>query len=400
MTYADVLDWLYAQLPMFQRTGPVRYRIDLAKTHALCAALGNPQDGLEVIHIAGTNGKGSVSHAVAAALQARGLKVGLYTSPHLEDPRERVRIGGEWIPEADFIAFVADHMAVWEELQPSFFELMFTMALTAFQAHQVDVAVLETGMGGRLDSTNIFPAPRVTAITSIGMDHQQFLGHDLRSIAGEKAGILKEGVPCVLGILPPEARSVVLEQSMRLGVEVHDGLPDAHAVSGPEWLARNRAVARRILQLIPGDSDRDEEVLMAGPAAWGLRGRWHVWDADCLLDCAHNVEGLTATGKALKALGRPLRLVYAAVADKDVAEALSCLPDTVANHWCAADVPRAMPVDVLERLAQSAGRTGSSHASVKDAVQTARSARKDEELVVVLGSVFTVGEALTALEMD
>lgn len=147
MTYADVLDWLYAQLPMFQRTGPVRYRIDLAKTHALCAALGNPQDGLEVVHIAGTNGKGSVSHAVAAALQARGLKVGLYTSPHLEDPRERIRIGGEWIPEADFIAFVADHMAVWEELQPSFFELMFTMALTAFQAHQVDVVVLETGMG-------------------------------------------------------------------------------------------------------------------------------------------------------------------------------------------------------------------------------------------------------------
>ena len=398
MTYADVLDWLYAQLPMFQRTGPVRYRIDLAKTHALCAALGNPQDGLEVVHIAGTNGKGSVSHAVAAALQARGLKVGLYTSPHLEDPRERIRIGGEWIPEADFIAFVADHMAVWEELQPSFFELMFTMALTAFQAHQVDVVVLETGMGGRLDSTNIFPAPRVTAITSIGMDHQQFLGHDLRSIAGEKAGILKEGVPCVLGILPPEARSVVLEQSMRLGVEVHDGLPDAHAVSGPEWLARNRAVARRILQLIPGDSDRDEEVLMAGPATWGLRGRWHVWDADCLLDCAHNVEGLTATGKALKALGRPLRLVYAAVADKDVAEALSCLPDTVANHWCAADVPRAMPVDELERLARSAGRTGSSHASVKDAVKAARNARKDEELVVVLGSVFTVGEALTALQ--
>jgi len=238
----------------------------------------------------------------------------------------------------------------------------------------------------------------VTAITSIGMDHQQFLGHDLRSIAGEKAGILKEGVPCVLGILPPEARSVVLEQSMRLGVEVHDGLPGADALSGPQWLDRNRAVARRILQLIPGDSERDEEILTAGPAAWGLRGRWHFWDADCLLDCAHNVEGLKATGKALHALGRPLRLVYAAVADKDVAEALSCLPDTVANHWCAANVPRAMPVEELERLAQSAGRIGTSHASIKDAVKAARSARKDEELVVVLGSVFTVGEALTALE--
>ena len=263
MEYAEVLDWLYAQLPMFQRTGPVRYRIDLEKTHALCAALGHPERGLNVVHIAGTNGKGSVSHAVSAALQARGHTVGLYTSPHLEDPRERIRINGEWISREAFVAFVVDHMAVWEELQPSFFELMFTMALSAFQSAGVDRVVLETGMGGRLDSTNIFPAPLVTAITSIGLDHQQFLGPDLRSIAGEKAGILKEGVPCVLGILPPEARSVVLERSMRLGVEVHDGLTDPAETAGPEWLARNRAVARRILHLLPGDAAVDEEALRA-----------------------------------------------------------------------------------------------------------------------------------------
>lgn len=402
MEYAEVLDWLYAQLPMFQRTGPVRYRIDLEKTHALCAALGHPERGLQVVHIAGTNGKGSVSHAVAAALQARGQKVGLYTSPHLEDPRERIRIDGEWISEAAFSAFVVDHMAIWEDLQPSFFEVMFTMALVAFQSEGVDVVVLETGMGGRLDSTNIFPAPLVTAITSIGLDHQQFLGPDIRSIAGEKAGILKEGVSCVLGILPPAARSVVLEASMRLGVEVYDGLVDGESAStsttGPEWLARNRAVARRILALIPGRNGTDEAVLMAGPATWGLRGRWQFWDDNCLLDCAHNVEGLTATGKALEALNRPLRLVYAAVADKDVLEALSCLPPTVYNHWCAADVPRAMEVQALARLAQNAGRQGTAHGSVAEAVLAARQERTADELVVVLGSVFTVGEALTALE--
>ena len=400
MEYPEVLDWLYAQLPMFQRTGPVRYRIDLEKTHALCAALGHPEHGLNVIHIAGTNGKGSVSHAVATALQARGHTVGLYTSPHLKDPRERIRINGAWIPQEAFVAFVVDHMDVWEELQPSFFELMFTMALSAFQSAGVDRVVLETGMGGRLDSTNIFPAPLVTAITSIGLDHQQFLGPDLRSIAGEKAGILKEGVPCVLGILPPEARSVVLERSMRLGVEVHDGLPDPAETAGPEWLARNRTVARQILRLLPGDAAADEAVLRAGPAAWGLRGRWQFWDEDCLLDCAHNVEGLTAAGKALEALGRPVRLVYAAVADKDVAEALSCLPETVHNHWCAAEVPRAMPVEELAALASSAGRTGSVHDSVANAVAAARNVRAGQELVVVLGSVFTVGEALTALEAD
>lgn len=398
MTYPQTLEWLYAQLPMFQRTGPVRYRLDLSKTLGLCNALGHPEKGLQVIHIAGTNGKGSVSHAVAAALQARGLKVGLSTSPHLEDPRERIRVNGTCISESDFVAFVADNMEVWRTWEPSFFEVMFTMGLDAFRKAEVDVAVLETGMGGRLDSSNIFPAPLVTAITSIGMDHQQFLGNDLRSIAREKAGILKEGAPCVLGILPPEARSVVLEQSLRLGVEVHDGLPDPERMKGPEWLSRNRAVARRILHLLPGQAATDEKILMAGPVAWGLRGRWQFWDEDCLLDCAHNVEGITAAGKALEALGRPVRLVYAAVADKDVVEALSCLPETAHNHWCAAEVPRAMPVEELAALASSAGRTGSIHQSVADALAAARSSRTGQELVVVLGSVFTVGEALTALQ--
>lgn len=397
MTYEAVLDWLYHQLPMFQRTGPVRYRIDLAKTHALCAALGHPEAGLEVVHIAGTNGKGSVSHAVATALTARGLKVGLYTSPHLEDPRERIKVDGAMISKEAFMAFVQHHKEIWDELEPSFFELMFCMALDHFRRSSVDVTVLETGMGGRLDSTNIFPAPLVTAITSIGLDHQQFLGDDIRSIAGEKAGIMKEGVPCVLGILPPEARSVILERSMRLGVEVHDGLPGAQESRDPEWLGRNRAVARRILSLIPGDASRDEDVLTAGPVAWGLRGRWQWWSPELLLDSAHNIEGLTATGKALEGLDRPLRIVYATVADKDVEGALSSLPEAVAHHWCAADIPRAMGVDELARRAAAQGRKGTLHDSVASALQAALSDRKDGELVVVLGSVFTIGEALTAL---
>ncbi len=397
MEYDEVLDWLYQQLPMFQRTGPVRYRIDLAKTYALCEALGHPDRGLNVIHIAGTNGKGSVSHSVAAALTHRGQKVGLYTSPHLMDPRERIRIDGHMISKSEFTAFVQDHKAIWEAHIPSFFELMFTMALCHFSSNQVDVAVLETGMGGRLDSTNIFPAPLVTAITSIGLDHQQFLGPDLRSIAGEKAGILKEGVPCVLGVLPPEARSVVLERSMRLGVEVYDGLPDPAASAGPEWLQRNGAVARRILALL-GSQDTDEAVLRGGPAAWGLRGRWQQWSDGLILDCAHNVEGLTATGKALAALNRPLRIVYATVADKDVPEALHCLPAAVQHYWCAADVPRALSAEGLRDQAALAGRKGVLCDSVEAALLQALKDSQAGELVAVLGSVFTVGEALFALE--
>ncbi len=401
-TYAETLDWLYAQLPMFQRTGPVRYRIDLSKTRDLCAALGHPEQGLSVVHIAGTNGKGSVSHAVAAALSARGLRTGLYTSPHLEDPRERIRINGALISKEAFTSFVDAHRDIWDALTPSFFELMFCMALDHFKAQEVDVAVLETGMGGRLDSTNIFPSPLVTAITSIGLDHQQFLGDDLRSIAGEKAGILKEGVPCVLGVLPPEARSVVLEQSMRLGVEVHDGLLDERGGAEPKWLRRNRAVARRVLSLVALGADganvSDEAVLMGGPSSWGLRGRWHWWSKDVLLDCAHNAEGLTATGEALAELGRPIHLVYATVADKDVAVALTCLPEAASHHWCAAEIPRAMPAGELAAKAAATGRQGTVHSSVASAVNAAMAAAQaNGELTVVLGSVFTVGAALTAL---
>lgn len=295
------------------------------------------------------------------------------------------------------MAFVRDHEALWKELKPSFFELIFGMALVHFRDARVDTVVLETGMGGRLDSTNIFAAPLVTAITSIGLDHQQFLGDDLRSIAGEKAGILKEGVPCVLGVLPPEARSVVLERSLRLGAEVYDGLPDPAPQDGPAWLSRNRGVARRILALL-GSAPSDEAVLESGPAGWGLEGRWQRWGNDLILDCAHNAEGLTATGQALSALERPLRVVYAAVADKDIEGALACLPPAGAHHWCAADVPRAMPVGELQQRAQQQGRLGKAHESVAEAVRGAMAERTGNELIAVLGSVFTVGEALAYLK--
>ena len=383
---------------MFQRSGPAEYKVDLSNTLALCEALGNPEAELEVIHIAGTNGKGSVSHAVAAALQARGLRVGLYTSPHLFDPRERIRVNGELISESDFTGFVSGHLDLWSRLQPSFFELMFAMALVSFRNAEVDVVVLETGMGGRLDSTNIFARPLATAITSIGLDHQQFLGDSIRAIAGEKAGILKEGVPCVLGMLPPEARSVVLERSLRLSVEVHDGLPGDDPADEPTWLSRNRAVARRILALIDGDRSTDEGVLSAGPSAWGLLGRWQWWGPDVLLDCAHNTEGLTETGRALRALNRPLKLVFGTVKDKDVEGALVCLPQAQSHHWCAAGIPRAMPVEELAFRASGLGRAGVAYSNVTEALKGAMGLRTGSELVVVLGSVFTVGEALQALK--
>ena len=224
MTYLEATDWLFQQLPMFQRQGPAAYKANLDGTKYVLEKMGRPDLHLEgVIHVAGTNGKGSVCAAVSNALVETGFRVGLFTSPHLDDFRERMQVCGEMPPEswvAERVNRFREELPTWS-YQPSFFEWTFGLALLWFVEEQVDVVVLETGMGGRLDSTNIFPTPLVTAVTNIGWDHQQFLGNDIRSIAAEKAGILKDGVPVVLGRMRPEAQSVILAAALRSGSEVY-----------------------------------------------------------------------------------------------------------------------------------------------------------------------------------
>ena len=398
-TYEETLAWLYDQLPMFQRDGPAKYRIDLSRTHALCDALGHPELKFPSIHVAGTNGKGSVCHGVAAALTAGGLKVGLHTSPHLWDPRERIRIDGKMISRARLIDFVAQHRDLWAELQPSFFELMFGLAMVTFAEEGVDVAVVETGMGGRLDSTSVV-RPLVTSITSIGLDHTQFLGPDLRSIAAEKAGILKEGVPCVLGLMPPEARSVILQHSLRLGVEIYDADREPIRESEARWLALGRGLARKIISMLPTlqfDRDAASKMLDGLPKDWGLRGRWEWVGEHALVDCAHNVEGLRATMNKLNDIDRPLRILFASVSDKDLSLVWPLLPLAANYHFCAADMPRALDPFDLAALAQTKGLKGQAHGNVSEAVDAALKAQTGDELLVVLGSIFIAGPALEAL---
>ena len=422
MNYDETIAWLYEQLPMFQRKGPAQYRIDLSRTVSLCKALGHPERQFPCIHVAGTNGKGSVCHAVSAALRAgaqSGLKVGLHTSPHLWDPRERIRIDGRMISEARLVNFVAEHQKLWAELKPSFFELMFALAMVVFSEEQVDVAVIETGMGGRLDSTNVV-RPVVTAITSIGLDHEQFLGPDLRSIAAEKAGILKDGVPCVVGIMPPEARSVILNHSLHCGVEIHDPVAANPSESEPQWIAQTRGISLKILELLGEETrvlsgfdfkvSRARAVLDGTPSDWGLRGRWEwVGPPDssaqpwALVDCAHNADGLRASLLKLGELGRPLRIVFASVADKNLTAALELLPTQAQYHFCAADLPRALDPSRLAAQASTHGLTGTAHpatlkkSSVESAVESALNTRTGDELLVVLGSIFIAGPALEAL---
>jgi dihydrofolate synthase/folylpolyglutamate synthase len=270
-----------------------------------------------------------------------------------------------------------------------------------------------------LDSTNVV-RPVVTAITSIGLDHEQFLGSDLRSIAAEKAGILKDGVPCVVGIMPPEARSVILAHSLRCGAEIHDPVSASPSDSEPQWIAQTRGISLKILELLSEETrllsgldfkaSRARAVLAGTPSDWGLRGRWEwVGPPDtaaqpwALVDCAHNADGLRASLQKLRELGRPLRIVFASVVDKNLTAALELLPAEAQYHFCAADLPRALDPSRLAAQASTYGLAGTAHpptlkkTSVESAVESALNARTGDELLVVLGSIFIAGPALEAL---
>lgn len=408
MTYSEAVQWLYGQLPIFQRQGAAAYKADLSGTWNVLEALGRPDLDLgHVIHVAGTNGKGSVCTALSNALRAQGRKVALFTSPHLTDFRERMRVNGEMPPEEWVVQFVERYRPALEsaQLQPSFFEWTFGMALTWFAEEEVDAVVLETGMGGRLDSTNVFPEPLVTVITNIGLDHQQFLGPDIRSIAREKAGIIKDGAPLVMGRMRPEAQSVLLETANRCGAEVHYAgvaTSDADSEQGPHW-PENRATAHKVLEVLATTPfGRDLNV----PAVYeltkaGHAGRWQ-WlpaldnGARLLLDCAHNIDGLSKTLKAVEnQVFDKLWIVFGAVNDKDLEGALEMMPEGAQYTFCAAQIPRALPSADLAQRSEAFGLEGTAYDTVAQAMDEVAKRALSNDLVVALGSVFIAGEVLT-----
>ena len=405
MTYAEATAWLFQQLPMFQRQGAAAYKADLSGTYRVLDVLGRPDLRLNhVIHVAGTNGKGSVCTAIANALQAQGKRVGLFTSPHLEDFRERMRINGA-VPEGQWVVEFIQRMRPEVEsagFVPSFFEWTFGMALVWFAEQEVDVVVLETGMGGRLDSTNVFPQPLLTVITNIGLDHQTFLGEDIRSIAREKAGIIKDGVPLIMGRMRPEAQSVLLETANRFGAEVHyAGVASGDVEGGPHW-PENRATAHKALEVLNASPfGRDWEVPpLEAITKSGHAGRWQ-WlrpapsGARILLDCAHNLDGLHRTLGAIEALEcDQLRVVFGAVNDKDVKGALTAMPSEGAYYFCAAQIPRALPSATLADHAADVGLNGQAYGTVEAALEAALADAQPNDLVAVFGSVFIAGEVL------
>jgi dihydrofolate synthase/folylpolyglutamate synthase len=426
MTYAETLNYLYEQLPMFSRIGPAAYKKDLTNTLKLCETLDNPQKKFKTVHIAGTNGKGSISHILAAILQTGGYKTGLYTSPHLKDFRERIRLNGEMCSENFVVDFTRKIEPQIEKLQPSFFEITVAMAFEYFAQQHVDIAVIETGLGGRLDSTNIV-TPELSVITNIGLDHMDMLGDTLEKIAFEKAGIIKYNIPVVIGETLPETRPVfekVAREKIAPLIFAQEHLYVA------DWAFENQYLNIEVAQI---KTDKRETYTLDLPGIYqtkniitaleavhqlqlkewkitephihaalkkvkhltGLRGRWEkIRDKPTvIIDVAHNVDGMRQVAEQLELITyRELHILLGMVKDKDVGKVLSFLPKTANYYFTKAQIPRALNENDLAAAAKILHLEGKIFPEVNAALNDALTHAREDDLILVCGSVFLAGE--------
>jgi len=431
MNYQQTLDYLYSQLPMFQRVGAAAYKADLNNTIALCSLLGNPENKFRSIHIAGTNGKGSTSHMLASILQEAGLKVGLYTSPHLKDFRERIKINGQMIPEKNVVEFVERHKSEFEKIQLSFFEMTVGLAFDYFATEKVDIAVIEVGLGGRLDSTNVI-TPLVSVITNISFDHTALLGNTLELIAGEKAGIIKKNIPVVIGETTPETKKVfrakASEQQAEIvfAEEVYNAENVRQVNNNGLYLQltmqkQEQTVYDDLLSELPGlyqqkniatvlatvdELNRQNFALTENVVRSGIRhvirntgllGRWQVLAHDPLTiaDTGHNEAGIKEVLKQISLTPHDqLHVVLGMVNDKDISTILKMLPTAARYYFCRAGIPRALDAAELAAQAEASGLKGTVHDSVQAALAAARRSAAANDLVFVGGSTFTVAEVV------
>ncbi|MDP1726630.1 MAG: folylpolyglutamate synthase/dihydrofolate synthase family protein [Bacteroidota bacterium] len=428
MNYSETLSYLFDRLPMFTRVGSSAFKKDLTNTLALCKALGEPQKQFKSIHIAGTNGKGSCSHMLASILQEAGYKTGLYTSPHLKDFRERIRINGKMIEEQTVVDFVSKHKALFEEIEPSFFEWTVALCFDTFAKQKIDIAIIETGLGGRLDSTNVI-IPILSIITNIGWDHMDMLGDSLTKIAQEKAGIIKPKVPAVIGEYHNETypvfKAVANENDSPLllsnqWIEVNhfkstlsQSVFDIHFEYGETWknlssdltgLYQQKNIATvlcSVLQLQKQGFKINENDIRHGLFSVqknsGLTGRWHILDQHPLIVCdtGHNVNGMEWVVKQI-ALQKfvQLHMVIGMVKDKEINKILALLPRDAAYYFCKADIPRGLDEKELQAQGIAFQLKGKTYPSVADAFMAARKAANKEDMIFIGGSTFVVAEVV------
>jgi len=431
MNYQQTLTYLFEQLPMFHRIGAAAYKADLNNTIALCKMLGNPEKEFKSIHIAGTNGKGSVSHFLASVLHETGLKTGLFTSPHLKDFRERIKINGKMISKKEVTTFVEHHKSDFDSIKPSFFEWTFALAAWYFAKEKVDIAVMETGMGGRLDSTNVI-TPDISIITNIGLDHTQFLGNTPAEIAGEKAGIIKTGIPVVIGETHPETLPVFTDYAQKLQTSITFAdstivLKQSHVtthlppmlaadyqsqstkqnysltspLSGKYQLKNLATVICTIEKLRENGYEIKDKSIHSGIRKviknTGLMGRWQTISENPLTiaDIGHNPDGIREVLEQIELTPHEkLHFVIGVVNDKDVRKMLSKLPTDATYYFCKADIPRGLDAGELAELAKGFSLKGAAYPSVKEALDTARRSAGKNDLVMVGGSAFVVAEVV------
>lgn len=417
MTYQQTLEWLFSQLPVFQRVGKSAYKANLDNTYALMEVLGQPHKAFKSVHIAGTNGKGSTAHMLASVYQEAGFKTGLYTSPHLRDFRERIRINGEMISEEEVVAFVASHREDFQDIKPSFFEMTVGMAFAYFAQEEVDIAVIETGLGGRLDSTNII-LPELSVITNIAKDHMQFLGNTLEAIAGEKAGIIKNGVSVVIGEHQPKTDKVFIEKAKDETTSIFFAQDEYSAkwengvlliyhheeclmtldfpLKG-HYQLKNVATAVCAAQQLGLPLESIKKGLQNVVINTSLAGRWQQLSEQppVICDTAHNYEGLQQVMLQLAEMTyQQLHFVLSVVDDKELDHILELFPKDARYYFCKANIPRGLAVEVLSEQAHESGLQGQSYQSVNEAYMAAVRNCQEGDLVFIGGSTFTVAEVV------
>ena len=431
MSYKEAIEYMNSKLPMFHRVGAAAYKANLDNTLALCSVLGNPQKSFRCIHIAGTNGKGSVAHMLSSILQQKGIRAGLYTSPHLKDFRERIRVNGKKISKAYVPAFLSKHMEEFEKISPSFFELSVAMAFQYFKEQHVHVAIVEVGLGERLDSTNVI-TPLLSVITNISFDHMQFLGDTLIKIAHEKAGIIKPGVPVLIGERQDGVDAVFRKQAKLMKSEINFASDHFSVVKIRNWGRKSvhlnvdaynneEVFLKKIPCPLGGDYQMKNLVTLLGicdelnkqgfgitaehikkgirysAVRTGFRGRWQVLSLKPLTICdtGHNEAGIIEVVSQIANISfNKLHFVIGTVNDKEPALILKHLPIKATYYFCKADIPRGMDADSLKLLAEEYKLKGRSYKSVQKAFEAAKLAAGPEDLVFIGGSTFVVGEVV------
>ncbi|MEO7120514.1 MAG: folylpolyglutamate synthase/dihydrofolate synthase family protein [Ginsengibacter sp.] len=424
MNYEQTLHHLYNTLPLYSNIGTKAYKADLNNTFALCKYLGDPQNEITTIHVAGTNGKGSTSHMLTSVFQQNGFRTGLYTSPHLKDFRERIKINGEMIQQDFVIHFVERMQAFSEQVQPSFFELTFVMALEYFKQEKVDIAIIETGLGGRLDSTNVI-TPEISVITNIGFDHMDILGDTLDKIAFEKAGIIKDGIPVVIGETIPETKQVFIEKANEKNAPIYFAQEKYKLISVKPidgqlqievknsfnkskqynldltglYQAKNLLTVLTVIDILKKKILLKEENIAAGLAnvklLSGLHGRWEIIHREpmVVLDVAHNVDGIRQIIYQIKnSIYEKLHIVFGMVKDKEIDKVLEILPKDATYYFTKAQIPRALHEAELSERASKYDLKGSAFNNVNKALKAAMAKASQKDMIIVCGSVFVVGE--------